>query len=230
MKILFYKVPSYIHRVKCKKAVEDLYKTVISDDKFENLTILKTIANVAFGLLKKSYNRKTVSRIFDHLKEALQHQKKNDGRIYAMNEEEYEEYFRWRELEEDWTIEVDENNKPFFGHVNGGACFTDFDYNVEDGKTYYCENDSFNQKIEKKRKTAKYYIVSVSDQRQLMNGFRYIKELLLQNHNFHMYDAYEKLKEANINVYAVKTDAFHIAKRDLKKAKKVLNFHNDIGG
>ena len=175
MKILFYKVPSYIHRVKYKKAVENLYKTVISDDKFENQTILKTIANVAFGLLEKSYNRKTVSRIFDNLKEALQHQKKYDGRIYAMNEEEYEEYFRWRELEEDWTIEVDENNKPFFRHVNGGACFTDFDYNVEDGKTYYCENDSFNQKIEKKRETAKYYIVSVSDQRQLMNGFRYIK-------------------------------------------------------
>ena len=164
------------------------------------------------------------------IKEALQQQKKYDGRIYAMNEEEYEEYFRWRELEEDWTIEVDENNKPFFRHVNGGACFTDFDYNVEDGKTYYCENDSFNQKIEKKSETAKYHIVSVSDQRQLMNGFRYIKELLLQNHNFHMYDAYEKLKEANINVYAVKTDAFHIAKRDLKKAKKILNFHNDIGG
>ena len=63
-----------------------------------------------------------------------------------------------------------------------------------------------------------------------MNGFRYSKELLLQNHNFHMYDAYEKLKEADINVYAVKTDAFHIAKRDLKKAKKILIFHNDIGG
>ena len=63
-----------------------------------------------------------------------------------------------------------------------------------------------------------------------MNGLRYIKELLLQNHNFHMYDAYEKLKEATINVYAVKTDSFHIAKRDLKKAKKRLNFHNDIGG
>ena len=86
-----------------------------------------------------------------------------------MNEEEYEGYFRWRELEEDWTIEVDENNKPFSRHVNGGACFADFDYNVQDGKTYYCENDSFNQKIEKKRETAKYYIVSVSDQRQLMN-------------------------------------------------------------
>ena len=47
------------------------------------------------------------------IKEALQQQKKYDGRIYAMNEEEYEEYFRWRELEEDWTIEVDENNNHF---------------------------------------------------------------------------------------------------------------------
>jgi len=77
--------------VKYKKAVENLYKTMISDDKFENQTILKTIANVAFGLLEKFYNRKTVSRIFDNLKEALQHQKKYDGRICAMNEEEYEE-------------------------------------------------------------------------------------------------------------------------------------------
>lgn len=65
MKILFYKVPSYIHRVKYKKVVDIFYKTVISDDKFENQTVLKTIANVAFGLLEKSYNRKTVSRIFD---------------------------------------------------------------------------------------------------------------------------------------------------------------------
>ena len=79
MKILFYKVPSYIHRVKYKKAVENLYKTVISDDKFENQTILKTIANVGFGLLEKSYNRKTVSRMFDNLKEALQHQKNMMG-------------------------------------------------------------------------------------------------------------------------------------------------------
>lgn len=79
MKKLFCNVPSYIHRVKYKKAVEDLYKTVISDDKFENQTILKTIANVAFALREKSYSRKTVSRIFDNLKEALQHQKNMMG-------------------------------------------------------------------------------------------------------------------------------------------------------
>jgi len=54
MKILFDKIPSYIHRVKYKKAVEYLYKTAISDYKL-NPNILKTIANVAFGLLEKSY-------------------------------------------------------------------------------------------------------------------------------------------------------------------------------
>ena len=63
----------------------------------------------------------------------------------------------------------------------------------------------------------------------MMNGFRYIKELLLQNHNFDMYESYEKLKANNINVYAVKSDAFHIAQKDVRKAKKVLDFGCEIG-
>ena len=41
--------------------------------------ILKTIANVALGLLEKSYKSKTVSRSFDNLREALQHQKNMMG-------------------------------------------------------------------------------------------------------------------------------------------------------
>ena len=63
----------------------------------------------------------------------------------------------------------------------------------------------------------------------MTNGFRYIKELLLQNHNFDMYESYEKLKANNINVYAVKSDAFHIAQTDVRKAKRVLNFGCEIG-
>ena len=53
-----------------------------------------------------------------------------------------------------------------------------------------------------------------------MNGFRHIKELLLQNHNFYMYESAEKIKTNNIDVYAVKSDAFHIAKKDVKKQGK----------
>ena len=44
-----------------------------------------------------------------------------------------------------------------------------------------------------------------------------------------MYEAFEKLKENDVKVYAVKTDAFHIAKEDMKKARKLMEFGNEIG-
>lgn len=65
--------------------------------------------------LTESFNRKTVSRMFDGIKEALHHQKKYGGKIYTMNEmkmeEILEEYGVWRELGNDWTIETNENGK-----------------------------------------------------------------------------------------------------------------------
>ena len=76
----------------------------------------------------------------------------------------------------------------------------------------------------------KHYILNIKDTAELVNGFRYIKELLLQQHNFTMYEAYNKLRRNDINMYSVKTDAFVIDSKDVEKAKSILNFHNDIGG
>ena len=59
------------------------------------------------------------------------------------------------------------------------------------------------------------YILNVTDRTKLMNGFRFIKELLLQYHNFSMYEAYNKLIENNVKVYSVKSDAFTIHENDL---------------
>ena len=56
----------------------------------------------------------------------------------------------------------------------------------------------------------KYYVLNVSDERCLSNGFRYIKELLLQDHTYRVYEAYETLTENGIDVYSVKTDALTI--------------------
>ena len=65
-----------------------------------------------------------------------------------------------------------------------------------------------------------YYILNISGESTLKNGFRYIKELLLQHHNFFIHQSHEKLIENNIPVYSVKTDAFTILASDLEKAKK----------
>ena len=236
VKILFYKKPSHLHKVKYKKAIDDLYRANMSDDREEDNKIKKTLANIAFGMLEKSFNRKTASRMFDGIKEALNHQKKYGGKIYVMDEVEMEISREWKTLDVDyddrydWRIETDpEGDTYLVNKLNGDKLHKIYEYKIEDDKIHYVIDDVPVRGVEVIDKKNKYYIVSKTGERKMTNGFRYIKELLLQNHNFDMYDSYEKLKANNINVYAVKSDAFHIAQKDVRKAKKVLNFGCEIG-
>ena len=48
-----------------------------------------------------------------------------------------------------------------------------------------------------------YYVLNVSDTSELRNGFRYIKELLLQHHNYKMQHDYQKLIDNDIKVLSV---------------------------
>ena len=75
-----------------------------------------------------------------------------------------------------------------------------------------------------------YYILNLKDKAQLQNGFRYIKELLLQYHNFKMYQDYYKLRSNGVKVCSVKTDAFVVKRSDEERTKEILDFHNGIGG
>ena len=84
-----------------------------------------------------------------------------------------------------------------------------------------------------------YYVLNVSDKKVLSNGFTYIKELLLQYHNFKMYETYKTLTDSNIKVYSVKTDSFTIHEDDLDKVygytylrkwrEGLLKFGDEIG-
>ena len=66
----------------------------------------------------------------------------------------------------------------------------------------------------------KYYCLTVSDRATLRNGLIYMKELLLQYHNFKIYQDYLKLVENNVDVWSVKTDAFVIRKGTPKESKE----------
>ena len=74
----------------------------------------------------------------------------------------------------------------------------------------------------------KYYCLTVSDKATLRNGYIYIKELLLQHHNFKMHTDYTRLTENHID--SVKTDAFVIRKDHLRRAKNLIEFSDRIGG
>ena len=77
---------------------------------------------------------------------------------------------------------------------------------------------------------ASYYILNLKDKAVLRNGYRYIKELLLQHHNFKMNQDFKTLITNNINIYSVKTDAFVIDTCNEEKTKQLLEFHDDVGG
>ena len=77
---------------------------------------------------------------------------------------------------------------------------------------------------------ASYYILILKDKAVLRNGYRYIKELLLQHHNYKMKQDFKTLITNNINVYSVKTDTFVIDTCNEEKTKQLLEFHDDIGG
>ena len=191
IKIIYYKIPSYIHKVNYKSIVDELWETQLGDDEDDDKQIKKKIANINFGMLEKSNNTAQRSDIFNSLREACHYQKEHGGRIYALHEDIHE---RDEETEE-----------------------------------------------ERKHKGDTYYILNTTDRQTLVNGYRYIKEMLLQYHNFAMYEAYTKLEEKGVKVYSVKSDAFTIHQDDLYRVvpkpnhfiklyrEGILNFEDAIG-
>ena len=200
IKIIYYKQPSYIHKVNYKSIVDELWETQLGDNDDDDKQIKKKIANINFGMLEKSNNTAQRSVIFNSLKEACYYQRKHGGRIYALEEETC--IRKMVDLDEE-TDEEEEEDKTTFGET--------------------------------------YYVLNTTDRKTLVNGFRYIKELLLQYHNFAMYEAYTKLEEKGVKVYGVKSDAFTIHQDDLYRVvpkpnhfiksnrEGILNFEDAIG-
>ena len=110
----------------------------------------------------------------------------------------------------------------------GGKLYKLSDVEVEVEDIEYSNGSS--QHISYPANTDNYYILNLKDRAQLKNGFRYVKELLLQLHNYDMYKPYINLKQNNAKIHTVKTDAFVIREQDVEPAKKLLNLSDEIGG
>jgi hypothetical protein len=164
--------------------------------------IKKLIANINYGLLEKSKNKQQKAFIFNDLSELKHYQSLYGGNLNIISKSE---------------ITIDENIEKYISNL-------DKDVIDDEGALPIGHNvkEIINHDVE-------HYILNISGESTLKNGFRYIKELLLQRHNFFIHQSYEKLIENNIPVYSVKTDAFTILDSDLEKAKKLLNFESGIG-
>ena len=98
----------------------------------------------------------------------------------------------------------------YYQSVFGGKIHT-----VSQQEQCFIESDNDEMIAETKDTGNTYYVLNVSDTKKLTDGFRLIKEMLLQNHNFAMFEAYNALKEKNVRVYSVKCDAFTVHRDDV---------------
>ena len=119
-----------------------------------------------------------------------------------------------------------------YQHMYGGRItiikqFEKEEEDDDDSDTEYSDDEEAPEEDTKNK--GKYYVLNVADHAVLKNGYRYIKELLLQYHNYRKYKDYNTLRENDIEVFSVKTDAFTILRKDLQKAMKLLKFGKDIG-
>ena len=99
----------------------------------------------------------------------------------------------------------------YYQSIYGGKVYTISECQTELNEV---DEDEFETK---ETEGTKYYVLRVSERKILINGFMYIKELLLQYHNFKMYEAYKTLSDNNIKVYSVKTDCLTIHEDDVDK-------------
>ena len=87
VEILAFKKPSSIIPVEYKKILMELYSRAIRQDYSENTAIRKTIANISFGLLEKSWNKSKGCKIFDSLRECRSHQSDEGGTISVIEQQ-----------------------------------------------------------------------------------------------------------------------------------------------
>ena len=99
----------------------------------------------------------------------------------------------------------------YYQGIYGGKVYTISECQTE---LHEVDEDEFETR---ETEGTKYYVLSVSENKTLINGFMYIKELLLQYDTLRMYGGYKTLEDNNIKVYSIKTDYFTIHEDDEDK-------------
>ncbi|MFM7979748.1 MAG: hypothetical protein ACKPKO_10570, partial [Candidatus Fonsibacter sp.] len=73
------------------------------------------------------------------------------------------------------------------------------------------------------------FILNSYAEASMTNGFRYIKELLMQYHKFYLNNSHKLLTDSGVDVYTVKTDAFTIRQSQLETAQGLLSWEAGVG-
>ena len=80
-KIFGVKTPSNIKKINCKKMVDELYKKTISTNSQLDMRLKKDVVNICLGVLEKTKNKRSITMVFDTLKEAYYYKQQVGGTL-----------------------------------------------------------------------------------------------------------------------------------------------------
>ena len=103
-------------------------------------------------------------------------------------------------------------------------------YKLTKQKIYIDELDEYEEELCMSDYEVKHYLLNVEEKQELLNGYRFIKELIVQGNNHRMTDAIRKLESNDMHVVAIKTDELTFVQKDIFfRASDVLAFGTNIG-
>ena len=172
----FHQIP--IKLITKNTVVDELWKLKLDEDEEKDKLKKTMIACINIGLLEKQTNKAKKSIVFSKMVDAFYYQEEYGGDISIITETKWD------------------------GEVNGNDdCLLEFD-----DKGNAIEPESDEKECAKIMDECKHYVLNICDTKTLLNGYGFIKELILQHHNFDMNETYTKLKDYDVEVYSVKTD------------------------
>ena len=173
----FHQIPKKL--ITKNTVVDELWKLKLDEDEEKDKVEENNDCLYQHWLIgKKQTNKAKKSIVFSKMVDAFYYQEEYGGDISIITETKWD------------------------GEVNGNDdCLLEFD-----DKGNAIEPESDEKECAKIMDECKHYVLNICDTKTLLNGYGFIKELILQHHNFDMNETYTKLKDYDVEVYSVKTD------------------------
>jgi hypothetical protein len=225
--VLEMKIPSMIQSVNFKSIINQTRNTKICEDANQNSATIKRLINVMIGNLEKKKLNKEHQQVFTDKK-----QYKNEI------SQSFKSGYKIDELKNVCVYDCDD---VYIAWMTTGFFLKKVDSGLNGDLPHisnlmYDDQSTDHEDYEELMSTMKYektgrslYIVSNTNTKYYLNGFKYIKELLYSISRCLMMRICEKLENNNVKIFGIKTDSVYFDAKQTDLVKSLFPISDKIG-
>lgn len=212
-KILYVRKPLNTEDVNFQKPVQELF-----NNKNITMQMKKSISNITTGLLEKKINKGELSKIFKDFNEAFMYSEKYNGKLLIVSKDYNDQVVDYKDMDFQGIDPKDVDNKYL-------RVISEF------GDEIIVEKEKKDQNEIQDDQTL--YLVKITEQKELQNGFLPIKEMIYLNQRLKLLNQYDKMMKLGLIVRGIKTDCVFYNRMKSGNADEVIaqnfNLSTEIG-